>query len=164
MHDNDLIFWKSLKMLEANPEIQKLRLYPQHGSNNSFQHSHNVAVYSFYLAKKWNWKIDPEELATGAMLHDFYLYDIKKEGISDYRHGVQHPVIALENAKKYFEISQTVENMILSHMWPLPFAKRPRSREAILINLADKFCAYREMQKKMVRIEEVIGEQEKRQP
>lgn len=158
-NEADARFWRKLRELEANPEIQKLRLYPQHGSNNSFQHSHNVAVYSFYLAKKWKWRIHPEELATGAMLHDFYLYDIKKEGISDYRHGVQHPVIALENAKKYFEVSPIVENMILSHMWPLPFVKRPRSREALLINAADKYCAFREMHGGMQRIEEVIGEQ-----
>lgn len=152
-------FWNRLKELEENPEVQKLRLYPQHETNNSFQHSHNVAIYSFYLSKKWGWKIHPEDLATGAMLHDFYLYDIKKKGITDYQHGVQHPRIALENAKKIFSVSPTVENMILSHMWPLPFVKRPRSKEALLLSAADKCCAFWEMHGGMQRIEEKIGEQ-----
>lgn len=156
MNDN-YSFWKLLKDVEKNPDVRLLQNYSQHRGNNSFQHSHNVAVYSFYLAEKWKWEIDPENLVKGAMLHDYYLYDFKEEGLSAYQHGIWHPKAALRNAKACFEINETVENIIVSHMWPFPFSARPRSREAFLVCVADKFCAYHEMINGMRRIEEKLG-------
>ena len=63
---------------------------------------------------------------------------------------------ALENAGRCFDIDDKVKNIILSHMWPLPFVERPKSREAVLVNLADKYCAYQEMKNGIVHIEDVI--------
>ena len=40
-------FAKKLEEMEQNPQIQKLKQFPQHDGNNTFQHCHNVAVYSF---------------------------------------------------------------------------------------------------------------------
>ena len=37
-------------------------------------------------------------------------------------------------------LSPKEENIILSHMWPLA-KRRPRSPEAAVVNLVDKFCA-----------------------
>lgn len=72
------------------------------------------------------------------------------------QHGIEHPKIALSNAKKCFDLDRKTENMILSHMWPLPFSEMPRSKEAILVNLADKFCAYQEMRKGILQIEQLF--------
>ena len=66
-------FAKKLEEMEQNPQIQKLKQFPQHDGNNTFQHCHNVAVYSFYLAQRLQWDIDVESLVMGAMLHDYYL-------------------------------------------------------------------------------------------
>lgn len=145
-----------LDMLSQDPRIRELEKYPQHEVTNSFVHSHNVAVYAFHLARKKDWGIDLNTLALGAMLHDYYLYDIKESGLTDYQHGVRHPVTALENAGQCFDIDDKVKNIILSHMWPLPFVERPKSREAVLVNLADKYCAYQEMKNGIVHIEDVI--------
>ena len=90
------------------------------------------------------------------MLHDYYLYDIKKMGLGDYQHGVIHPKIAIKNAGEHFRLDRKTENIIKSHMWPLTF-ELPKSKEAILVNLADRFRAYQEMKRGVQLIESVLG-------
>ena len=149
-------FFKILQDLEENPEIQKLRQYSQHKGNNTFQHCHNVAVYSFYLAEKWNWNVDLQSLAMGAMLHDYYLYGTKEASVNPYRHGITHPKTALKNARERFELDAKTENIIRSHMWPLSFLKWPHSKEALLINIADKYCAFQEISRGIRKIERIL--------
>nr|WP_296011758.1 hypothetical protein [uncultured Blautia sp.] len=84
------------------------------------------------------------------------MYDIKKSGLSDYQHGISHPVTALRNAEKCFDIDEKVRNIIVSHMWSLPFSERSKSREAVLVNLAHKYCAYHEINKGVIHIEDIL--------
>lgn len=149
-------FFKILKRLERNPDIQRLQKYSQHRGNNTFQHCHNVAVFSFYLAEKWNWKVDLKSLATGAMLHDYYLYGTKEVGLHPYRHGITHPKTALKNASELFNINKKTANIIRSHMWPLSFLKLPRFKEAVLVNIADKYCAFQEAARGIRQIEKIL--------
>jgi len=136
-------FDEKLHQMEELPEIQKLKQYPQHGGSNTFEHSRAVAFASHHLADKLGWKVDGKALARGAMLHDYYLYNIKQRGIGSYHHGVSHPQIALDNAQG-FGLTQKESNIIRSHMWPLTFFHVPRSREAVLVCVADKYVALRE--------------------
>ena len=142
---NKIEFLKKLQEFENLPEIQLLKKYSQHRGNTTFQHCRNVTVYSFLLARRWNIDVDVDALITAGMLHDYYLYNTKDMDISDYQHGVTHPKTAIKNAEKHFELNGKVRNIIASHMWPLPFSPLPRSREAVLINIADKYCAFMEM-------------------
>lgn len=79
------------------------------------------------------------------MLHDFYLYQAwgNKE-IGMRAHWFGHPGTALRNAEKKFKLTELEKNIIASHMWPLTFLHFPRSREAVLVSLADKICAFGE--------------------
>lgn len=131
--------------LLKRPEIERMKTYEQHEGNNTLQHVLNVAETSFQLAEQLGWKIDEGTLARGAILHDYYLYTISEKGISDYDHGIHHPKAALENARKVFHLNPKEENIIRSHMWPLTLLHPPRSREAALVCVADKYCATREM-------------------
>lgn len=108
------------------------------------QHCIAVAKRSFALAEKFGWDIDERELARGAMLHDYYQYNIKEEGLSAYKHGTSHPEIAMRKADEDFHLSEKEKNIIRGHMWPLTFAHPPKSREAILVSLADKDVAAKE--------------------
>nr|MCR4674258.1 HD domain-containing protein [Lachnospiraceae bacterium] len=130
-------------LIDSN--IKQMGSFEQHEGNDTLQHVVNVAWNSFYLAEKFHIKVDYEALAKGAILHDFYLYDIKESGLSDYRHGVSHPGTALSNAEKLFTLSEKEKNIILSHMWPLTLFHMPKSKEAWLVCLADKYCAFNEM-------------------
>ena len=138
-------FRRILHELETNPSILRLHQFPgHHGHTNTFQHCRNVAICSFRLSQKLRWNIDERALARGAMLLDYYLYCTKDEHISAFKHGVSHPALALRNAEKIFSLSKKERNIVLSHMWPLTPLSIPKSKEAFLICLADKYCAVRE--------------------
>ena len=131
--------------MDTTPACERMRGFSQHKGNTTYQHSRNVAVHSFHLAEKIGLKVDEVSLARGAMLHDYYLYNTKDMKVSDYRHGISHPKIALENARREFVLNKKEENIIRSHMWPLTFLHPPLCREAFLVTISDKYCAVREM-------------------
>lgn len=134
-----------LRDLLRDPRIRQMKWYSQHETSNTLKHCIYVAKVSFGLAEKLHIKIDEEALAVGAMLHDYYLYDIGESGYSDYQHGTKHPQTALDNAMKEFDLNWKEQNIIRSHMWPLTLFHVPRSKEAWIISMADKFCAAHEM-------------------
>ena len=141
-------FQQLLAEFASHPDVQCLKEIPQHKGNTTFAHSGNVAERSYRLAAKWGIKVDLVSLVRGAMLHDFYLYDTETMPYSDYRHSLVHPKLALQNAQRYFDLNAKERNIILSHMWPIPGAPLPRCKEAWLVCLADKLCAWEEMHRK----------------
>lgn len=146
MHRNDETrFFRVLAELERNPHVRLLEKYRQHKGNTTFRHCRNVAVKSFQLAQKLGWRIDEHALARGAMLHDYHLYTRQHRKINALRHLLSHPKRARGNAEKVFDLSRKEKNIIESHMWPLTLFRFPRSKEAFLVTLADKLCAFREM-------------------
>ena len=145
--EDDARFQGILSELSAHPALQILREVPQHKGNTTFAHSASVAACAYRLAKQWHWDVNIERLARGAMLHDFYLSDTETMPYSDYRHSMLHPKLALQNAEKHFVLDKVERNMILSHMFPIPGAPLPRYKEAWLVCIADKLCAWREMHK-----------------
>ena len=58
-------------------------------------------------------------------------------------HGFTHPRVAMDNAVKYFQVSEKEQNMILRHMWPLTPIP-PKYREGYAILYADKLCGLTE--------------------
>ena len=80
-------------------------------------------------------------LLTGALLHDFYLYDWHEKSTWHRWHGFSHPSRAWKNARRHFPMGAKEENIIRSHMWPLIPWQIPRSREAVIVCLADKCCS-----------------------
>ena len=132
---------------DHHPDVQRMREYIQHGSVTTYQHCKNVALVSFWLNRRFHLGADETSLAVGAFLHDFYLYDWHKQG--SFRglrhlfemHGFSHPGYACVNAKRVFSITRKEQSIIASHMWPLTFRHVPSCREAIIVCLADKYCA-----------------------
>lgn len=149
-------FRETLDSMENDPKVLELKNYTHHRVTSRFGHCHNVAVYSFYLARKLHWKVNMRSLAVGAMLHDYFLYDTKNCGMGSYAHVSKHPKTALYNAERDFSLNGTERNIILSHMWPIPMSVRPRCKEAVLVCLADKYCAYQEGVNGIGHIEHVL--------
>ena len=125
--------------------IKKMKDYIQHGTTNTYTHVINVAKLSFIINKKLNLHCDEKSMITGAMLHDFYLYDWhEKDEERDEKyglHGFSHPEISLMNAKKYFDINENVENIIRNHMWPVTITHIPKTKEAWVVCIADKIVS-----------------------
>lgn len=133
----------------ADPDYQRLRHYTHHYSTTRFQHCVNVAWYTYLWTKKQG--LNYRSATRGAMLHDFYLYDQHKgEQPIRGRHCAVHPVIALQNAKQHFEVDPIIEDCILHHMWP-SCPGMPKTKEGMIVEAADKYCASIEWSSRQVR-------------
>lgn len=134
-------FHDYIEELENVDEVHKMKNYIQHGKSSTYSHCKIVAYYSYYLSKKINLNLDYASLVKGAFLHDFYLYDWHTKNDGHNLHAFTHPKKAVQNASKIFELNSKEINIIESHMWPLTIHKVPKSKEAIIVCLVDKFCA-----------------------
>ncbi|BBF42732.1 HD family hydrolase, diverged [Lachnospiraceae bacterium KM106-2] len=132
---------EELKELMAAPESEIMKQCIQHGSVTTYDHVLNVTYMSYYLARKLRLSVDEISLLRGAYLHDFYLYDWHENGYIGRFHGLTHPKTAFENATQRYELNKIQKNIILSHMWPLTLRSIPRCKEAVIVCLADKYCA-----------------------
>jgi uncharacterized protein len=121
-----------------SPEVKSMKKIRHHIFVNCYQHSLFVSYVAFLLARRWG--LDYVAAARAGLLHDLYLYDPRDKTQYEGNQCFAHPVAALKNASQLTELSEKEQNAILSHMWPLS-KKMPHSREAVVVNLADKFCA-----------------------
>jgi len=138
-------FEKIVNELSANELVASMKNYKQHGCVTTYEHCISVAKTSVELGEKLHMKTDLTTLVTGAVLHDFYLYDWhEKDGGAHEWHGFIHARIAARNAKKYMNADAKIQHIIDSHMWPLNLTHFPGSKEAWLVCLADKYVSCRE--------------------
>lgn len=123
-----------------HPKFSLLKEELHHGISR-YEHSLRVAHMTYRLSYKFH--LDYERATRAALLHDFYL-NSETEQYSSSKTLVQHPLIALKNAKEHFDLDMKQENMIESHMFPLS-KKVPKHIESWVISFADKFVAVHEM-------------------
>ena len=133
-----------LRELKAHPGLRKMRDYTQHGRVSTYDHCERVARLSYWLNRRLHLRADEAVLLRGAMLHDFYLYDWHEIDHSHRWHGFIHAETARKNAVKHFQIGHHEQQVIATHMWPLNLTRVPRSREAWIVCLADKWCSLQE--------------------
>ena len=143
-------FYAEVGDLVSTPEVQKMKEFHHHGKMTCFNHSMFVSYISYALAKKWGW--DYHAAARGGLLHDLYLYNNRDKSAHPGWQCFDHPVAAWGNAKTITSLSPKEENIILSHMWP--FGKYlPHSKEALLVNAVDTFCATVELSRLYFRLD-----------
>lgn len=134
-----------LIQLRRNPCFCQMKDYIQHGRISTYEHVRSVAIVSYQLDKTLHMHADKDTLLNGAFLHDFYLYDWhRKDHPHASLHGFYHPGVAAKNAVQIYGINEKTRDAIRSHMWPLTLTIFPKSREAVIICMADKIVALRE--------------------
>ena len=133
-------------ILNANT-IEQLLQFRHHKYTTIFDHSYSVAIKSIHYANllsKLHIKVDRRSLVRGALLHDYFLYDWHT---GSKLHGIMHPKIAYMNAIRDFKINNIEANIIKRHMFPLTLIP-PTKRESIIVCIADKVCATKELLKR----------------
>ena len=127
-----------------NSKFKILKAFIAHGKTSTFKHSINVVKCGLGIIDKFNLKVNRDEFIKSALLHDLYFYDWHKTPKGKGLHGFTHAKDAAENAKKIFNINDNEYSNILSHMWPLNITKIPKTKEGVIICIADKICSIKE--------------------
>ena len=133
-----------LSSLRRDGRVREMKSFTQHGSVSTFEHCRAVTKLSLGIDRRLHLHSDKKVLITGAMLHDYFLYDWHDNPDGRHNvHGFTHPYTALKNAKQDFTLSKKECDIIVHHMFPL-VPLPPHSKEAWIVCLADKICATRE--------------------
>lgn len=131
----DIEFSTLIQPILENKEYQKTKNIVHHGITR-MDHSIRVAYFSYRITKAL--RLDYKETTEAAMLHDFFLDEVVEENsINKLR---RHPIYAIENAKKYFELSEKQVDIIKTHMFPITFTP-PKYLESWIVDLVDDFAA-----------------------
>ena len=118
-------------------KILRMKDISMHRGSNCYLHSFKVAKKA--IKKSLNRKdINLEVVLIGSILHDYYLYDWRKDRTKLKKHGKNHPGVAIENAIRDFNITEDIKGVIKSHMWPLNIKDYPKSKEAKIVSISDK--------------------------
>ena len=129
-----------LSSMYATSRILENRKFIQHGSTTLFQHCRNVALLSLKLSRMFHIPVDTKSMVCGALLHDYYLYDWHDKSSCPPLHGYVHPALALANAEKIYSLNEIEIDIIKHHMFPLTLCP-PKTREGLLVSIADKLCS-----------------------
>lgn len=124
------------KDIIENEKFKSLKDEHHHGLNR-YDHIMRVAKNTYKLSKAM--KLDYISATRGALLHD-YFNDSDCHGIKGLKKGSMHPVIALNNARRQYDLNEIEENIIISHMYPLG-KNKPNCKESWLVNNIDNAVA-----------------------
>lgn len=136
-------FYSNIADLITDDRVLQLENYVQHHGYTRLRHSLDVAFISFLITRALGW--DSRSAARGGLLHDLYYYDDRDADYAKYakRHAIDHPKLALENARKICTLNAVEENIIRRHMWLVTIVP-PRYKEGFVVTFVDKYCAVRE--------------------
>lgn len=138
-YQDDKDYMECVADIMADPIFQSMDRFIQHGSTTCKSHCIQVSYMSYALCRKFGWSY--REAARAGLLHDLFLYDWHTHAreTGNHFHGYTHPRVAMNNASRYFKLTDTEKDMILRHMWPLTPVP-PKTKEAFSIIYSDKFC------------------------
>ena len=137
-------YYEIVKDILENDEFKKRKNFAHHGSISVYDHSLRVSMVAYELAKKFK-NVDPNSVAIGGLLHDFYTkpWQTKKEKTRFFeKHAFVHAKEALENTRKVFpeKMNKKIEDIIKKHMFPINISL-PKYKESWLVTLADKYVS-----------------------
>ena len=123
-------------------EFRRMKGHRHHVRGTVYDHSVKVAYLCYRHHKRFGMKCDLRELVRGALLHDYFLYDLHGGARTHRLHWFKHPGCALRNAeKKYPTLTAMQRDMIKHHMFPLTLMP-PATAGGWLVCLYDKVAAF----------------------
>lgn len=137
----DTEFWILIRDIVSSDEFKKMKRWQHHIKGSVYDHSVKVAYLCYKHHKRFSLKVDIEEFVKGAVLHDYYLYDLHGGNEKHAFHWFTHSATALKNAmEKYPELTEIQQDMIRRHMFPLTLVP-PKTSAAWLLCFYDKVAA-----------------------
>lgn len=130
-----------IKKIMNNHEFMKTKNEVHHGITR-YDHLVRVSYYSFLITKLL--RLNYKETARAALLHDFFLDETKND--SSIKALVKHPNYALENAKKYYQLTDREEDIIKTHMFPVTLTP-PKYIESWIVDIVDDIAGVYEKYK-----------------
>lgn len=110
-----------------------------HGTVSS--HTLTVCKVSLHISRFLNvfgFRVNEKDLVEAALCHDLGMVGRDEKYDSRTDAWKEHPEESLKIARELIpDLSENAESLILSHMWPVA-GPPPRSREAVILNFADK--------------------------
>lgn len=143
--EDELFLRERLFELLKDDRISKMNEFIQHGNVTCLQHCISVVYFSFGFCRQFHIKVDEESLIRGALLHDYFLYDWHVKDGKRKLHGFYHPILALHNANRDFDLTRKEKDIILNHMWPLTLLHMPHYKESWIVCIMDKLCSISEV-------------------
>ena len=124
-----------VKPIMNHNEFLKLKDIGHHGITR-YEHCFRVAYYTYYVTRLLH--LNYREATRGALLHDFFIDEVDNEkAIFKLR---RHPMVAVKNSVKYFDISEFEEDIIKTHMFPVTFTP-PKYLESWIVDIIDDISA-----------------------
>ena len=137
-------YYQLIQDILNHDEFEKIGQIQQHGGITRLDHSLRVSYYSYLINRYLG--LHYIETARAGLLHDFFVNSADTSKKGKIEQFVNHPKIAAENAKKYFEINSLEEDIIKCHMFPSNTII-PRYLESWIVNFVDKTVATYEFSK-----------------
>lgn len=128
-------FYNIIEDIYKHEEFIKLNNCRHHGITR-YDHCLRVSYYTYLITKALH--LNYKEATRAALLHDFFTDEV--EDYNAVKKLTKHPKIAVENASKYFELSELQKDIIRTHMWPCTFLP-PKYLESWIVDLVDDFSA-----------------------
>jgi len=132
---NDCEFFDIVNHILENEEFRKLDDIRHHGITR-LNHCMRVAYYSYLITKFL--RLNYVEVTEAALLHDFFTDELESKNMIVSL--IRHPYIALDNSKKYFNLSMMQEDIIKTHMFPVSLVP-PKYIESWIVDVIDDICA-----------------------
>ena len=120
-----------------NEEFLKTKEIKHHGITR-FEHSVRVSYYSYKVSKFL--RLDYENAARGALLHDFFISENDQSKKEKFISTFTHPKKAVIQSEKVFNLNDIEKNIIWAHMFPI-YVALPKYAESWVVTVTDKVVA-----------------------
>lgn len=145
----DLVLYGS-DVLQSE-EMKKAFEQTHHRVSTVAEHTFRVGFYSVmicYALRKLNINVSIPAVVVGALCHDLGILGRSEKFSSSRECSREHPKDSVEVARGLVsEIPEKTEDIIERHMWPLGESEAPNSIEGVVVSVADKYSAVKDIVK-----------------
>ena len=132
-------------------EMKKAFEQTHHQWSTVGEHTFRVAFSSVmicYALRKLNIKVSIPAVVIGALCHDLGILGRNEKFSSAKECSIEHPKDSVEVARNIVgEMPEKAEDIIERHMWPAGESEAPNSIEGVVVSVADKYSAVKDLVK-----------------